>query len=179
MIMPMELIDYAEQQGLANYQWQQRVNETTRQEANITLGFLLAGGGASIAWSVADLAGTHPSPALASGVLSMALWLFLLAAIVQFRCLGFVPSMPPANQPLNVYLPKFNTESIRVIHLDYLESSILFAISKGQFRAKSLYRIRLLTCLSPVVFLAAWRLSLLWLRYFVLQRSNLALNLGP
>jgi len=164
MIMPMELIDYAEQQGLANYQWQQRVNETTRQEANITLGFLLAGGGASIAWSVADLAGTHPSPALASGVLSMALWLFLLAAIVQFRCLGFVPSMPPANHPSNVYLPEFNTESIRRVQLDYLENAIILSIAKGQRRAKFLYRLRLLTCLSPAVFLVAWRLSLLWLR---------------
>ena len=160
----MKLIDYAESQGKTNFEWHSRVNEPTRQEANITLGFLLTGGAASIAWAISNLAGADPSRPLDAAVIALAVWLFGIAMGVVFLCLNFAPSMPPANHPSNVYLPEFNTESIRRVQLDYLENAIILSIAKGQRRAKFLYRLRLLTCLSPAVFLVAWRLSLLWLR---------------
>lgn len=159
MLIAMDLIDYAEQQGLANFQWQQRVNETTRQESNTTLGFLAAGGGACIAWVIANIAGSSFDAPLAIAVITTSFWLFALAAAVQFKCLAFAPAMPPANHPLNLYKPEFNCRSIREDQLEHLETAIISSICNGQKRAKSLVRIRLVTCLTPVVFLAAWSLA--------------------
>lgn len=155
----MELIDYAEQQGLANYHWQQRVNETTRHEANITLGFLLAGGSASLAWAVSTLAGGATALELPAASIATAVWLFALAAAIQFQCLAFKPAMPPANHPLHLYKPQFDTTGIREINLDYLEQAIIHAISNGQKRAKALTILRYAACLTPLVFLAAWSLA--------------------
>lgn len=154
----MELIDYAEQQGLANFAWHTQVNEITRQEANTTLGFLLAGGGAALALSVSQAVGPGTNWPLTAAVIVLSCWLFALAACVVFRCLCFIESLPPANQPLRVYQPDFNLPSIRKIQLEYLENAILNAIEKNKTRAKRLVLIRQLTCLSPVVFLLAWAL---------------------
>jgi hypothetical protein len=151
----MELIDYAEQQGRENFAWQCRVSDITRQEANVTLGLLVAGGGAALAWGISRAAeGTDP--ALAGAVLSLACWLFLLAGAVQLRCLRFSGAMPPANSPLQVYLPEYDTNGIREQQLGHLDQAISLAAAKGDARARALGRLRMLTCLSPVVFLAAW-----------------------
>ena len=147
----MEMIDYAEAQGRENYAWHARVNDITRNEANVTLAFLLAGGGASLGWGIAGAGQAH-----GVALLVLSVWLFVLAALVQLKCLHFSPSMAPANQPLQVYLPQFDTDSIREQQLNHLEQAILLAIEKGNARAKQLSRIRLLTCFSPVVFLVAW-----------------------
>ena len=155
----MELIDFAEQQGKTNFEWQTKVNETIRQETNITLGFLMTGGGAALAWAVQHAAIHEPNVPLIAAVLVLGIWLFGLAMALVFRCLNFVESMPPANQPSNIYQPKFDTLGMREIQLQYLEEAILYAIEKGQPRAKSLRRVRLFICLSPAVFLLAWWLS--------------------
>jgi hypothetical protein len=155
----MELIDYAEQQGQANFQWQSRVNETTRQEANITLGFFVAGGGASIAWVISQLAGEAPDTTLVIAVFTTGTWLFALAAALQFKCLDFTLAAPPANQPLNLYKPEFQTLGIREIQLHHMEAAILRAVENGQKKARSLLRIRYTACLTPLVFLAAWGLA--------------------
>lgn len=151
----MELIDYAEQQGRANFDWQCRVSEIARQEANITLGFLVTGGGAAVAWVITQLAGPSPDPVLIFAVFVMALWLFALAAAIQFKCLKFRLAMPPANHPLHVYKPQYNCLSLREMQLEHLEQAILHCIANGQEKAKALGRLRLATCFTPLVFLAA------------------------
>jgi hypothetical protein len=155
----MELIDYAEQQGQANFAWQTKVNETTRQEANLTLGFLITGGGAAVAWVINQLAGPSPDATLAFAVFVMALWLFALAASVQFKCLKFKLAMPPANQPLHVYQPQYNTLSLRAQQLSHLEQAIIYCVETGQEKAKALRRLRMAACFTPLVFLAAWVLA--------------------
>jgi hypothetical protein len=157
----MDLIDYAEQQGLANFQWQQRVNETTRQESNLTLGFLFTGGAACIAWALSQLTSSSPHWPLAIAVIITSLWLFALAAAVQFKCLAFKPALPPANHPLNLYKPEFDTLGIREINLHHMEDAILYAIRNGQKKAKALVKIRFAACATPLVFLAAWYLAAL------------------
>ena len=123
------------------------------------MSFLLAGGGACIAWVISHLTGDNPDAPLAIAVIVMGLWLFALAAGVLFRCLAFAPASPPANQPLNVYLPNFDTLGIREINLQYLESAILHSIATGQRKTKALVKIRLAACITPLVFLAAWALA--------------------
>ena len=147
----MELIDYAEAQGRECYAWHARVNETTRHEANITLGFLLAGGGASLGWGIAGAGAAH-----GAALLVLSVWFFALAGLVQMRCLYFAAAMAPANHPLHVYKPVYDTTGIREQQLEHLEMAILLAIKKGNLRAKRLGRLRLATCFSPVVYLAAW-----------------------
>ena len=166
IIRPMELIDYVEQQGLANYQWQQRVNETTRQESNITLGFLITGGAACMAWSVTQFCTAHGNIPLATAALVTGMWLFLLAGCVQFRCLSFNPASPPANHPLNLYQPEYNCLSLRVRQLENLEAAILQVIENGQERAKSLMKMRMFACITPLVFLAAWSVASACSLYF-------------
>ena len=147
----MELIDYAESQGKECYAWHARVNDITRNEANVTLAFLVAGGGASFGWGIAGAGQAH-----GAALLVLSVWLFALAGLVQLRCLHFTKAMPPANHPLQVYLPDFDTDGIREIQLQHLEQAIVLAIEKGNLRAKRLGRLRLATCFSPVVYLAAW-----------------------
>lgn len=156
MLAAMELLDYAETQGKANFDWHTKVNETTRQECNITLGFLIGGGGTALAWAIQHASGSHPNMPLATAVIVLGIWLFALAMALVWKCLSFVPSMAPANQPSHIYLPKFDTDGIREIQLQYLEKAIELTVSKGEKRALWLGHVRVLTCLSPLVFLAAW-----------------------
>lgn len=147
----MELIDYAETQGRENYAWHDAANAATRHEANVTLAFLIAGGAAALGTGISSAGAPH-----GQALIVLAVWLFLLAAAVQLRCLHFTPQMAPANHPLNVYLPQFDTLGIREIQLQHLEQAILHAIAEGNAKAKRLARLRLAACASPLIYLIAW-----------------------
>lgn len=151
-------LDHAEQAGRINVRFTLECMEIIRREANTALSFLLAGGGASLAYAIKLFTEAHVS-AIVFAILGLSIYFFVLAAFILQCCLKHRGACGETNEPKVLYQKKFELDKIREVDLGNLQSAIDENRSRADQMAASLNKARLAAILSPAVFLLAWVLS--------------------
>lgn len=153
-----ELLDWVEQSALENLKFRLQIRESLAKEAGNTLTLLLAGLGATMAYSIKGAeAGTSVAITLGSG--TMALWLMATAATLIVKCIMTAPIWPPTNEPRNLYQKDFTLDALREVELANMQIRIDQTAERNQNIALWLDRVRLMTVASPLIFLAGVAVS--------------------
>jgi hypothetical protein len=118
------------------------------------LNLLLAGAGGSVAYFV-NLVGKGAPLWQQAGIGAASAYLFVVAAIVLWRCLRIGPLWPPSNEPANFPMQGFSIDSIRAVELRNKQACIAANMQRNDFVGAWLNRCRKLAVATPIVFAAA------------------------
>lgn len=149
-----DLLDYAEQAGIANMQEWVDVANMIQREANTALTVLLAGGAGSIAY-----AAEHAGSAMGWAAAASAVYFFGLAALLNVKCLGLIRFPATHNEPMNLYQPQYTLTEIRAVEIENLQQRILDAQAHVDQRSVWLNRCRVLAAGVPAAALLGWGLA--------------------
>lgn len=148
-----ELIEYAEKAGFDNMRERIEVAGTIQREANTVMALLLAGAGAALAFAASDK-GTRVG--LTFAALAVCLYLFSLAALLNWKCLGLIAYPACCNVPKNLNKPEYKLEQIRLWELENLQARIDQAIVINEQRSGWLNRCRYAAALTPIIAMIGW-----------------------
>ncbi len=146
-----DLLDYAEHAGIANMQEWVEVAGMVQREANTALTIFLAGGAGSVAYAAEQIEAPVGWAAATVGV-----YLFGLAALLNWKCLGLREFPATHNQPLNLYKPEFTVAEVRAVEIENLQKRIESAAALIGQRSIWLNRCRGLAAAVPAVAVLGW-----------------------
>jgi hypothetical protein len=155
-----KLLNYIEAESRLNMAFHMANGEALCKESNTFLQFLLAAGGALLAFLV-SLSSKSPIEAWQfAGVTSAAVYFFALAALLVWKCLWVQDIWPPANEPGSFPLdPQYDFDTIREIELTNRQKCIDGNRNRNAQVGKWLSRCRGLAAAMPVVAtIGAWAL---------------------
>jgi hypothetical protein len=135
--------------------------EILHAQATTYLSFVVAGGGASLGFSINQLA-SPSDPSLTAAVFTLSSYLFIIAGLTVRTCLWSEPVMPTSNRPEHLYQQEFTVAAIKCEELKNLAKSCASNGLLVERVARRLNQMRSLGFLSPAVFLAAWFWPINW-----------------
>ncbi|AOI94830.1 hypothetical protein [Burkholderia sp. LA-2-3-30-S1-D2] len=144
------MLDWVEKQAIENLQFHIQCAEQIKKEATTTLTVILAGVGGASAYTV-KLFDAHVAHWLMAAALAFALGLLVVAAILVLRCLHIDNIQAPANEPKNLYLPKYSLQIVREVELENVQLRIKAAQDRNGAAADRLERVRVYAVLVPVI----------------------------
>lgn len=153
-----ELIDWAERAGQENMRERIEVAGMIQREANTVMVLLLSGAGVALAYAGS---GQGASAGLTGAALAVCLYLFSLAAVLNWKCLGLADYPAAFNEPENLNRPDYPVEQLRAWELDNLQARIHAATAINGRRSNWLNRCRYAATLTPFAALAGWVLACL------------------
>lgn len=148
-----ELIEYAEKAGFDNMRERIEVAGTIQREANTVMALLLAGAGAALALAAR---GEGANAGLTGAAIAVCLYLFSLAALLNWKCLGLIAYPACCNVPKNLNKPEYKLEQIRLWELENLQARIDQAIVINEQRSGWLNRCRYAAALTPIIAIVGW-----------------------
>lgn len=148
-----KLLEYAEKAGLENMRERIDVAGVIQREANTVMAVLLAGAGAALVFAANDK-GTNIG--ITGAAIAVCLYLFTLAALLNWKCLGLIAYPACSNEPKNLNKPKYKFEQIRQWELENLQARITQALAINERRSGWLNRCRYAATLTPVIAIAGW-----------------------
>jgi hypothetical protein len=155
-----DVLDYAEKAGTENMKFRLQNAEALSKEANTVLTVLLAGTGGAMALAIKGFEQPGPIPTpMTIGAAGLAVWLMIVAALLIIYCMLSTDLPAPTNEPLNLYQPDFDLNSIRIVELKNLDERIKQVAKRNHRVAAWLDRVRLCAIASPLVFLT---IALAW-----------------
>lgn len=153
----VRVVEWAEQQGMANFAIHAASFRRLADEANTTLALSLAGMAGALAYA-APLGSGGPATSLVFGAAWVCGYLALLSILLVTMCLWAEGIPTQHNEPKNLCPPGFSLASIREVELDNLQDRIERLCVKVERRARCLNALRLMAAATPLVFCvaAAW-----------------------
>lgn len=153
-----ELLDYIEGEARINAAFHLTNADNLTKEGNTLLNLLLAGAGGALALVAALLQKTTPVPSWQPWAVGAAsAYLFILAALVVWKCLWVQEIWPPANEPKNFPLTGYTVEQIREFDLQNKQQCCDNNRVRNERVGTWLNRCRALAAATPVVTAcAAW-----------------------
>ena len=152
----MEIIDFAESEAKANAAFHIANSDALAREGNTLLNLLLAGAGGSVAYLV-NLAGKSSLFWQQTGIGAAAVYLFIVAALLLWKCLWVRPIWPPSNEPGNFPLDGYDLDAIRRVEMRNRQTCITANVGRNDAVGMWLNRCRALAAATPIVFaVAAW-----------------------
>ncbi len=149
-------LDWIEAETKANAAFHIASADALCREANALLNILLAGAGASLAYTV-NLSEKGAAAWQVVGFASISGFLFFVAALTVWLCLRVRPIMPPANEPAHLNQPGFDVEAIRAVELRNRQACIDMNRQRNDNVGYWLNCCRGLAVCTPIIFaLAAW-----------------------
>lgn len=148
-----ELLDYAERAGLDNMRERIEVAGLIQREANTAMSLILAGAGAALVFAAQ---GNAARPELTIAALVVSVYLFALAALLNWKCLGLLAYPSCSNVPANLNKPEYATVQIKAWELENLQARIEQALTINERRSDFLNRCRFAATLTPLIAFAAW-----------------------
>lgn len=150
-------LDYIERAAVANLQEKSAIADGIQREANVTLALVLAGAGGALA-IFADASG--PVANVRGAALAVAVWLFLLAAVVVLKVLAFRDYPATYHEPKSLWRDDLSLDQIRADVLGNLESAIERAHEINANRAIWLNRCRAAAAIvTPLAAVTGWWLG--------------------
>jgi hypothetical protein len=147
-----ELIEMAEKAGQENMRERIEVAGVIEREANTVLALLLAGAGAALAYAGGDTG----RPGIIGAAIAVCVYLFALAAVLNWKCLGLVAYPAAFNEPGNLLQPEYRAEQVRRWELENLQERISAAVTINTARARWLNGCRYAAALTPVAAAIGW-----------------------
>lgn len=129
-----------------------------RKEANTTMALLLAGAGAALAY-VGNAVAMQP---LMAAALSVSVYLFALAGLLNWKCLGLVAYPALYNEPGNLNHPEYALEQVRQWELENVQARIDEAAAINTRRSRWLNRCRYAAVATPLVAIIGWASAGFW-----------------
>ena len=151
-----DLIDYAEKAGFANMQERIDVASMIQREANTLMALLLAGAGTALAFSANE---NVENIRLLGAAIATSLYLFLIAAVLNWKCLGLIAYPASHNVPKNLNKPEYEIAEVRQWELENLQARIDQALAINETRSRWLNGSRLAATLTPLATAAGWALA--------------------
>lgn len=148
-----ELLDLAEKAGHENMRERIEVAGMIQREANTVMALMLAGAGTALAYAGSDKGMT---PGVTGAALAVCLYLFLLAAVLNWKCLGLAAYPSAFNEPKSLNKPEYRVEQLRHWELENLQGRIGQAAAINTRRAAWLNRCRYAATLTPLVAVIGW-----------------------
>lgn len=151
-----ELLDYIEAEARANAAFHIANADNLTKESNTLLNLLLAGAGGSLAFVAALLQKTTPVPSWQPWAVGAAsAYLFVLAALVVWKCLWVQDIWPPANEPGSFPLTGYTVEQIRQFDLQNKQQCCDRNRARNERIGAWLNRCRALAAATPLFTAAA------------------------
>lgn len=146
-----DLLDLAEHAGRENMR--ERIDNAgmIQREANTVMALLLVGAGAALAY-----AGGAVGPCAAGAALAVSVYLFGLAALLNWRCLGLTGYPASFNEPANLNRPEYEVDQVRLWELENLQARINQAVAINDRRSAWLNGCRYAAALTPLVAAIGW-----------------------
>ncbi len=148
-----QLIEYAEKAGFENMRERIDVAGAIQREASNVMAVLLAGAGAALAFAAND---KGANIGLTGAAFAVCLYLFSLAALLNWKCLGLIAYPACSNEPKNLNKPEYKFEQVREWELENLQARINQALAINERRSGWLNRCRFAATLTPVIAIAGW-----------------------
>jgi hypothetical protein len=152
-VVVCELIEYAEKAGIDNMRERIDVAITIQREANTVMALLLAGAGAALAFAAHD---NGDSIGITGAAIFVSLYLFFLAALLNWKCLGLIAYPACCNVPKNLNKPEYTVEQIRNWELENLQVRIDQALVINERRSGWLNCCRYAATLTPLIAIFGW-----------------------
>ncbi len=143
-----DLLDYAEVAAQDNMRENIEIAGMIQREANTVMVIMLGGAGAALAFSATKSVDT---PALLGAATAAYLYLFSLAALLNWKCLGLIAYPARSNEPKNLYKAEYELDQIREWELENLQVRITEAAEINDLRSIWLNRCRYAMTLTPVI----------------------------
>ncbi len=148
-----ELLDLAEKAGHENMREHIEVASMIQREANTLMALLLAGAGTALAYAGS---GKGMNPGITWAALAVCLYLFSLAAALNWKCLSLTTYPSAFNEPKSLNKPEYRVEQLRQWELENLQERISQAGVINTRRADWLNRCRYAATLTPLVAVIGW-----------------------
>lgn len=148
-----DVLELAERAGFENMRERIEVAGLIQREANTVMTLLLAGAGTALAYAGSD---KGMNPGLTGAALAICLYLFSLAALLNWKCLGLIAYPACCNEPKNLNKPEYKPEQIRQWELENLQARIVQAIAINERRSDWLNRCRYAATITPLVAVIGW-----------------------
>lgn len=154
----LELLNWVEQAALENMRAHIKSGDDIKRESNIALTVIIAGASSALAYAV-NVIGSPLDIDVLWGVSVLSGYLFLLCAVLVFKCLRVGAFPAPTNEPTNLYKSDYPLQEIRECELKNMQGRIEDAERINQTTSKWLNRVWAATTLSPVIFAVTFFLS--------------------
>lgn len=148
-----KLIEYAEKAGFDNMHERIEVAGTIQREANTVMALVIAGAGAALVFAASD---KGASVGLTGAAIAVSLYLFSLAALLNWKCLGLIAYPACCNVPKNLNQPEYELEQVRQWELENLQARIDQAIAINEQRSSWLNGCRYAATLTPIIAMVGW-----------------------
>lgn len=149
----MKLLDWVENAAIENLRLHHKTADVLAKESATTLTVLLAGLGASMAYSMRILdRGTIDIVGI--GVTAIAAYLAMLSLILVCRCMMIAPMPAVHNEPANLLCAvDLQLDDIRRFELENIQQRIQDSIARNERVAAALNRIRIAAVVGPFAIL--------------------------
>lgn len=148
-----ELLDLAEKAGHENMRERIEVAGMIQREANTVMALLLAGAGTALAYAGGD---KGMNPGVTGAALAVCVYLFLLAGVLNSKCLAIAPYPSAFNEPKSLHKPEYRVEQLREWELENLQHRIRDAAAINNRRGYWLNWCRKAAAFTPLVALLGW-----------------------
>jgi hypothetical protein len=163
--------EYIQQEAAKNIAFHFECMECLQKESNNTLTFLYVVVAAAFSGAF-KLFSSHGSKVLAGSLSILCAYLAFLAAYLVLKCLLARDAEAPANEPKNLKIKSpYSSEEIQDFELENLQIRIDRTKERNEKTAKNLNRVRVLICISPLIFFVAMAFLVL-LRFAYLALAN-------
>ena len=112
----MNKIEFAENEAKQNAAFHITNADSLAKESNVLLNIVISGAGGSLVYFI-NLAEKQAVGWLQLGTCFISVYLFLVAALILWKCLLIRPIYPPANEPKNLIPEKMDIDEIRLAEL--------------------------------------------------------------
>lgn len=152
-----ELINWIEAQARSTVDFGIACSDALERQANTLINTLIVGAGGSFAYFV-SLSEKKAVLWQQWGMFAVAIWLFLVAAIVLIKCMWSGHMYPPTNDPENMLaVKKYSLIEVKGFQLDHVQFAIKFNRARNNSVGLWLNGARALTILTPGAFaIGAW-----------------------
>jgi hypothetical protein len=155
-------LDWIEKAGIENMKTHHAAADTIAKEAAVTLTVLLAGVGGGLAYSAKAIE-NNSWTWLAIGAAVFTLWLVGVSWFLVTKCMMIKPLPQIYNEPQNLSDPEYSFDRLREAELLGLQLRIDESSERNGRVAGQLNTARVLTIVSPGVFIFAAALAAWWL----------------
>ena len=119
----MNKIEFAENEAEKNASFHISNADALARESNLLLNIIISGAAGSLAYFI-NLAQKESSVWLQVGTCFISIYLFLVAALILWKCLLIRPIYPPANEPKNLLHETADIDTIRLAELSNRQACI-------------------------------------------------------
>lgn len=144
------VLEWAESAGLENLRRHSSNADDLNSQSHTTLVLLLAAAGASTAYALEKFDESGVTW-LVCFVSAITIWLFLLCAVLVWKCLKISSFPSVTNEPENLAQPGYSLDSLRAVEIENIQARIEEAAQRNHITARWLNYIRMSATLSPVV----------------------------